>query len=241
LSIFNVGQYVCRVCGYNLIGFFPYRCPFCGALRENFITAEECSQNYKIIKFKVNNKIERLNSFPSLGLEHAAYSIKIDNRVIWIDCPSTFKKDLEPMDKILFTHHHFLGASNLYRAYYTAFTWINKNDSEHMIALRHPFDKKFEEDFILNGIEGFYIDGHTPGFTFYIFEKVLFICDYLIPRNNSFIFNPYGPSASTIEGATKLQKIIENRDLNTVCGYNYILDYPGWKNQFELLLNGVKN
>jgi hydroxyacylglutathione hydrolase len=110
-----------------------------------------------------------------------------------------------------------------------------------MIALRHPFDKKFEEDFILNGIEGFHINGHTLGFTFYIFEKVLFICDYLIPRNNRFIFNPYGPSASTIEGATKLQKIIENRDLNIVCGYKYILDYPGWKNQFELLLNGGKN
>ncbi len=241
MSIFNAKQYVCKVCGYNLIGYYPNRCPFCGALRENFISSEECSQNYKIIKFKVNNKIERLNSFPSLGLEHAAYSIEIDNKLIWIDCPSTFKANLERMDKILFTHHHFLGASNLYREYYTAFVWIHIRDSEHHIAKKHPFDKKFENNFNIDGIEAFHIDGHTPGFTFYIFEDVLFVCDYLIPRNDSFIFNPYGPSENTIEGAKKLKKIIENCSFNKVCGFNYVLDFPIWKEKFDLLLNSRKN
>ena len=220
-----------------MIGFYPDRCPFCGATNENFITAEECSQNYKIVSYKVNNKIKRLNSFPSLGLEHAAYSIEFDNKIIWIDCPSTFRADLERMDKILFTHHHFLGASNLYREYYTTFVWIHLKDSEHKIAKRHPFDKKFEDNFNLNRIEAFHINGHTPGFTFYIFEDVLFVCDYLIPRNDKFIFNPYGPSKDTMEGAIKLKKIIETRKLTIVCGYNYVLDFSYWKEKFHLLFS----
>ena len=241
MSIYNIKQYVCKVCGFNMIGNPPTHCPFCGASWENFITAEECSQRYKVESYKVNDKVNRLNSVPILGLEHAAYSIEIDNARIWIDCPSTFNADLDRMDKILFTHHHFLGASNLYRGYFTVFTWIHMKDSQHSIAKNHPFDKKFEEDFIINGIEGYHIDGHTPGFTFYIFEEVLFICDYLIPRNNSFIFNPYGPSANTIDGAKKLKKLIKNRKLTIVCGYNYVMNYHNWKNQFESLLSGLKS
>jgi len=108
LSIFKVEQYVCKVCGFNIIGYHPDRCPFCGATSENFITTEDCSKKYEVVSYKVSNKIKRLNSVPSLGLEHAAYSIKIDSSIIWIDCPSTFKADLDRMNKIIFTHHHFL-------------------------------------------------------------------------------------------------------------------------------------
>lgn len=235
MSIFTIQQYVCKVCGFNMIGNPPIHCPFCGASWENFITAEECSRKYKVISYEVNNKVNRLNSVPGLGLEHAAYSIEIGNSRIWIDCPSTFSADLDRMDKILFTHHHFLGASNLYRKYYTAFIWIHIRDSEHIIAKNHPFDKKFKNNFNIDGIEAFHIDGHTPGFTFYIFEDVLFVCDYLIPRNDSFIFNPYGPSKNTIEGAKKLKKIIEANEITIVCGYNYVLDFNSWKEKFDLL------
>ncbi|UCC18495.1 MAG: MBL fold metallo-hydrolase [Promethearchaeota archaeon] len=230
-------QYVCIKCGYNMIGHYFQFCPFCGASNANFITAEECSQRYKIVSSKVNNKVLRLSSYPSLGLEHSAYSIKIDNTIIWIDCPSTFTKDLEPMDKILFTHHHFLGASNLYRGYYTTFIWIHKNDSEHLLSKKHPFDKKFTQDFKLNGIEAFHIDGHTPGFTFYIFEKVLFICDYLIQLDEIFILNPYGPGFFTIEGAEKLNEIIQLKEIDTVCGFNYVMNYQNWEKKFLGLLS----
>jgi rubrerythrin len=40
-------QYVCPVCGFNMIGFHPDHCPFCGAAKKHFITAEECSARYK--------------------------------------------------------------------------------------------------------------------------------------------------------------------------------------------------
>lgn len=235
LSIFEIEQYVCKVCGFNMIGYHPDHCPFCGAPSDNFITAKECSQSYEVVSTKVNNKVERLNSFPSLGLEHAAYSIEIDGKRIWIDCPSTFRADLERMDKILFTHHHFLGASNLYREYYTAFVWIHMRDSKHNIAKNHPFDNKFENNFNINGIESFHINGHTPGFTFYIFEDILFVCDYLIPRKDSFIFNPYGPAIATREASENLKAILEKRKLSIVCGYNYVLNFPYWKEKFDLL------
>ena len=230
-------QYVCKRCGYNIIGYYPEFCPFCGASNDNFITAEECSQNYRIVSLKVNDNVYRLNSFPNLGLEHAAYCIKIDGKYIWIDCPSTFSKNLEPMDKILFTHHHFLGASNLYREYYTAFVWIHKEDSTNFLALRHSFDKKFKEDFKLLEIEAFHINGHTQGFTFYIYEGVLFICDYVVLNDNQFILNPYGSQRLTIEGARKLKDLIEKRDIETVCGVNYVMKFDKWYSEFTKLLN----
>lgn len=229
-------QFVCKKCGYNMIGQYFQFCPFCGSSNENFITAEECSHDYNVVSSRITDKVFRLYSHPSLGLEHFAYSIQIDNKRIWIDCPSTFSKDLEPMDKILFTHHHFLGASNLYRGYYTAFIWIHKSDAEHLISSKHSFDKKFTQDFNLSGIEAFHIGGHTQGFTLYIFENILFICDYLIPLEQSFILNPYGSLQNTMEGAKRINKIVEKRELEIVCGFNYVSDFHIWKNHLEKLL-----
>ncbi|MFX1567645.1 MAG: MBL fold metallo-hydrolase [Promethearchaeota archaeon] len=229
-------QLVCKKCGYNMIGQYLQFCPFCGSSYENFITAEECSNNYVIISTRITDKVLRLNSYPPLGLEHSAYSIETDNKRIWIDCPSTFSKDLEPMDKILFTHHHFLGASNLYRGYYTAFIWIHKNDAEHPISSKHPFDKKFTQNFNLSGIEATHIGGHTQGFTIYTFEGILFICDYLILLDQGFILNPYGSIQYTREGAKKINNFVEKRDITLVCGFNYVSDYHVWKKQLDKLL-----
>ncbi|MFX1310877.1 MAG: MBL fold metallo-hydrolase [Promethearchaeota archaeon] len=220
-----------------MVNFYPKSCPFCGASNDNFISAEEGSRNYEILSTEVNEKVIRLTSSPNIGLEHSAYCITVEGKNIWIDCPSIFSKDLEPMDKIIFTHNHFLGASNLYRSYYTAFIWIQKADSEHFIASNYPFDKKFEQNFKLMGIEAFHIDGHTPGFTFYIFEKTLFICDYLVLRDQRFILNPYGPIQPTMGGAMKLRDLIKNRELDEVCGVNYVMDYPKWKKRFLKLMN----
>jgi hydroxyacylglutathione hydrolase len=69
-------QYVCLVCGFNIIGFHPDRCPFCGAGKERFITVEECSARYKVVATPVSEKVMRLNSHPPLGIEHAAYRIE---------------------------------------------------------------------------------------------------------------------------------------------------------------------
>jgi len=237
MSIFKTEQYVCKVCGFNIIGHHPQNCPFCGASQDNFITAEECFQDYKIVKTKVSENVFRLNSFPSLGLEHSAYCIKANSQVIWIDCPSTFSENIERMDKILFTHHHFLGASNIYRGYFTSFVWIHQNDSENSLANRHSFDKRFFDDFNLSGIEAYHINGHTKGFTIYIFENILFICDYVFVSGDLMRFNPYGNTQNTKLGGLKLSKIIESKDLVKVCGYNYLIDYSDWKKKWDMLIN----
>jgi hypothetical protein len=228
-------QYVCLVCGFNMVGYHPDKCPFCNASREKFITSDECSASYRVKGFAVNKKVTRLNSVPSLGLEHSAYRIETNNKTYWIDCPSSFDNRLKPMDIIIFTHHHFLGASNLYREYFSSRVCIHKLDSAHKICQAFTFDETFLENFTENGIEAFHIDGHTPGFTFYIFEDTLFVCDYVFIKEGNMVYNPFGPEKDTREGGRKLKNIIENRNINMVCGFNYVIDYADWKVLFNNL------
>lgn len=57
--------------------------------------------------------------------------------------------------------------------------WIHKKDSNNYIANKYDFDNLFEVRFNLDGIEAYHIDGHTQGFTIYIFQNNLFLCDYV--------------------------------------------------------------
>jgi glyoxylase-like metal-dependent hydrolase (beta-lactamase superfamily II) len=226
-------QYVCLVCGFNMVGFHPDTCPFCGARKERFITSEECSARYQVVATPVNEKVTRLNSQPALGFEHAAYRIETGDSACWIDCPSSFNASLPRVDTILFTHHHFLGASNLYREHFAAKVIIHQADSRHEICRPFTFDDPFEQDFTHHGIEAFHVDGHTPGFTFYIFEETLFICDYVFLDGDGMKLNPFGPADRTIEGSRRIRELLDGRQLTTVCGYNYVIDYLEWRRRFE--------
>lgn len=228
-------QYVCLVCGFNMVGYHPEKCPFCGASKKKFITSEECSDRFTVKGFTVNEKVTRLNSVPSLGLEHSAYRIETTKNSYWIDCPSSFDNRVTPMDIITFTHHHFLGASNQYRGHFSSQVRIHKLDSVHDICQAFTFDKTFQENFREDGIEAFPIDGHTPGFTFYLFDDTLFVCDYVFMQNSEMLYNPFGPEKETREGGAKLKGIIRNRDIKTVCGYNYVVDAVEWRKKFDKL------
>ncbi|MEJ2276615.1 MAG: MBL fold metallo-hydrolase [Candidatus Lokiarchaeota archaeon] len=203
MKIFEKEQYVCEVCGFNIIGYYPSRCPFCGASNENFITAKECSEKYIVIE----------------------------------KCPSTFNSKVKPMDFLLFTHHHFIAAANLYKEYFGAEMLIHINDSRNYIADKYEFEQKFEFDFTLHNIDAYHIDGHTSGFTMYIYEKTLFICDYVFVGGSFYKFNPYGPYERTREGSKKLLNIISNKNIEYVCGYDYSLDYGNWFEKFKKLIN----
>lgn len=226
-------QYVCLVCGYNMVGFHPDACPFCGADQERFITAKQCSERFHVGATPVNEKVTRLNSEPALGLEHAAYRIETGGSACWIDCPSCYDTSLAPVGKILFTHHHFLGASNLYREHFGAEVGIHEDDAHHQISRPFIFDQEFTQDFTQDGIEAFPVDGHTPGFTFYIFEDTLFICDYVFTDDEGMKLNPFGPADQTIAGSRRIRDILTGRRLATVCGYNYVMDFADWWRRFE--------
>ncbi len=228
-------QYVCTICGFNMVGYHPEHCPFCGAPKKAFLTSEECSGKFRVEKKAVNEKVLRLNSVPKLGLEHSAYRIETGRKSFWIDCPSCFDKDLPPVDVIQFTHHHFLGASNQYRLLFSSRVLIHKLDSEHRLSRAFTFDGLFEEGFADDGIEAFHVDGHTPGFTFYIFEDILFICDYVHIYRDEMIFNPFGPKHETRKGGMKIRKILKERDIRTVCGFNYVKSYSYWIEKFDAL------
>jgi len=76
---------------------------------------------------------------PKLGLEHTAYRILIDNKTYWIDCPSCFDQSLPPMDVIMFTHFHFLEASNQFREHFSSSVRINDADSDRIIKALKRF------------------------------------------------------------------------------------------------------
>ncbi len=41
-------QYVCTICGFNMIGDYPEYSPVCGAPNTVFLTSEECSNKYSV-------------------------------------------------------------------------------------------------------------------------------------------------------------------------------------------------
>ena len=172
---------------------------------------------------------------PRVGYEHAAYRIETGSKVFWIDCPSCFDNRLEPVDIITFTHHHFLGASSLYQAHFLCTVQINQLDEKHPLANHYTFDHTFQRDFADVGLTAFHIGGHTPGFTIYIYDHALFICDYVFSKRDSMEFNPYGPQHETRNKAQRIWEIAESNYINVVCGYHYVENYREWRDKFIFL------
>ncbi|MDJ0702705.1 MAG: hypothetical protein QNJ46_05440 [Leptolyngbyaceae cyanobacterium MO_188.B28] len=230
-------QWVCTVCGYNMIGEMPDVCPFCGARHDTFLTWDETEQTYRVTPHRVNDYVTQLISAPHLGFEHAAYRIETDDgAAVWIDCPSAFNRDLPPVEAIYFTHKDFMGASNQYRQLWNATVHLNANDAKHPLVQRFPVDKKTDGDFTDHGIEAFHIGGHTPGFTIYLYKQVLFICDYAFPPGPDMRLNPFGPQKATRQGASRILDIVSERSLETVCGYNFTTDFQSWLENFKRLV-----
>ena len=230
-------QHVCITCGYNMIGECPDRCPFCGAGREAIVSSEECSRRYAVEGAPVTDRITRLNSVPKLGIEHAAYRIETGTKVYWIDCLSSYDRNLPRADVISFTHPDFLGASNQYRERFGAEMWIHTLDSEHPLARPVPFDRRFDGDFSGDGITAHHINGHSPGITVYLFDDALLVCDLVFTHTEEMQFNPYGDAARTREAGVKLGRLLQGRSIRHVCGYNYVASYEDWKPRFDELLS----
>lgn len=230
-------QYVCTVCGYNMVERFPKQCPFCGASRENFLTAAEVSSNYRVMETEITETVSMLRSQPALGFEHAAYRIATDNGVFWVDCPSTFDPSLDPVDRIYYTHHHFLGAGNIYQKHFKAGLAIDHRDAGHDLCLGYRFDHLIREDFSLDGLQAVHIDGHTPGFTIYRHGDVLLLCDYVFFNSERAKFNPYGPVKPTRLGGARIYRLLQEWGIRLVCGYDYAAGIDTWQDRFEELLS----
>lgn len=229
-------QWVCVQCGYNMIGTMPEVCPFCGARHNRFLTWQEAEKAFRVTAFPVDEEVTQLLAVPKLGYEHAAYRVATGQHPVWIDAPSAFNRDLPPVARILFTHRHFMGASNQYRCIWGSELWLHQLDAGHPLAVPFAVDKQFADNFSEYGIEAHHIGGHTPGFTLYIYRDVLFICDYVLLENNALSFNPFGPPDETAARAFLIHEIVSVRPLKTVCGYNYVMDFATWLPMFERLL-----
>ena len=232
-------QYICLECGYNMVGYYPDVCPFCGTRNHNFISISEAEKKFKVKKKHITKEIIQLNSYPSLGYEHSSFTFEADGKKIWIDCPSSYDKSAPKSDIILFTHNHFLGCSNLYSEFHSSQIFIHKLDSEHELCKNFSFDKTFDQNFKIGNLEIYHIGGHTPGFSFYIYRNTIFICDYVFLKKDQLEFNPFGNQEETLKGAIRMQKILDSNtnELDLVCAYNYVSEYKDWKKKFDTLLS----
>jgi hydroxyacylglutathione hydrolase len=230
-------QWVCQTCGYNMIGEMPDVCPFCGAHHDKFLSWDEAEKIYRVISHRINGYVMQLLSVPRLGFEHAAYRVETKDGAVWIDCPSAFNRNLEPVEAIYFTHKDFMGASNQYRQLWGAKVYLHALDAQLPIAQPFPVDRPFEGDFTEHGVEAFHIGGHSPGFTLYIYEKVLFICDYAFPPGSKMRLNPFGSQVETRRRAARIWEVIADRSLDTVCGYNFVTEFAPWRENFKQLLD----
>jgi hypothetical protein len=227
-----IRQWVCIPCGYNMIGEMPDVCPFCGARHDRFVSWDVAETTYRVTPVRVTDRVTQLRSVPRLGIEHAAYRIETADRAVWIDCPSAFNRDLAPVCDIYFTHKDFLGASNQYRALWNARVHLHKAETSHPLVAAFPVDDAFEGDFTENGIEAVHIGGHTPGWTAYLFEDVLFACDYAFPPGERMRLNPFGDQAATCDHGDRLLDLVDARKPAIVAGYNYIADAADWRRDF---------
>jgi len=231
----RIEQYVCQACGYNMVGYHPDFCPFCGATNDKFLPADDNSALHHVEGTQVNAYVTRCTTVPKLGYEHAAYRVVADGAIFLVDCPSTFDRSLLRMDTIIFTHPHFLGACNQYRELYPARIAIHEADVRNDLCRGFTFDDIFLGSYCDCGLHAIHLGGHTPGFTCYFFRDVLFICDYVIKEQGGMILNPYGPCNATREGLAKLLGQIPDYPVSTVCGIDYVIDYPSWEVQVRPL------
>ena len=234
-------QWVCVTCGYNMIGEMRDVCPFCGARHDKFVAWDEAERIYRVTPTPVTGRVTQLMSVPRLGIEHAAYRVETDAGTVWIDCPSAFNRDLDPVTAIYFTHKDFMGACNQYREAWDAKVHIHAADADHPLARPFPVDGRLAGDFEADGLEGFHIGGHTPGFTVYVFGAVLFACDYAFPPGPGMRLNPYGDKAETRARGHRLRALMDARatTLTTVCGYNYVAEFGDWRRDFERALDAA--
>jgi glyoxylase-like metal-dependent hydrolase (beta-lactamase superfamily II) len=233
---FGVKQRVCTVCGYNTIGKRPDQCPFCGANPEKLMDSKRTQRLYKLKSIPVNEQVSQLRCSPVLGLDHAAYRIETDSGSVLIDCPAIFCADVEPVQAILFTHKDFIGAANEYRKAWDCDVCLHIADAELSEVSRHSVNQSFTENFDRCGVHAIHIGGHSPGFTVYVWQDILFICDYAYPGGPGMKLNPHGPREATREGAGRLADVIADHELSTVCGYNYIADFGSWQHEFLKLV-----
>ncbi len=51
------------------------------------------------------------------------------------------------------------------------------------------------------------------------------------------MFNPFGPISRTVEGEFRIRELLLGRDINKVCGVDYVVDFNEWLEEFDKLVD----
>ena len=225
---------ICPGCGQHLFDEEPDRCPLCGTPSNRFMTAEETEQHYRVATSRVTAQVQRLIVGPKLGI--ACYRVESGQDSVWIDCPAVFDRDIERVDAILFTHRDFMGACNRYREVWGTEVYLNEFDTGHRFARGHFVDHKVRGDFKRGALESYHLGGHSDGFTIYTHNDVLFVCDYVLVEGAGMKLTPFGHKRAIREGAHRILELTAGRNLETVCGYNFVTEFLPWRDALSRLL-----
>ena len=115
--------------------------------------------------------------------------------------------------------------------------YLNELDTGHRFARGHFVDHKMRGDFNRGSLEGYHLGGHSDGFTMYICNDVLFVCDYVLVEGTDMKLTPFGDKKAIREGACRILELTAGRDLQTVCGYNFVTEFLPWREALSRLVN----
>lgn len=223
---------VCGGCGFNPPQQIPAHCLLCGTPKDRFVSEAYVNERCTLKETRVNHRVTRLKA-EALGV--SVYRIETPHRSVLIDCLPTFNPDIPAVDAILFTHRDFMGASDRYHQHWGSEVYLHEAEHQHPLACHHQVTQPFSNDFEYHGINAFVLGGHTPGFTAYIYQDVLFVCDLVVGSAEDMRFNPFGNREKIRLAAQRLKHLLRRRTVRTVCGFNYVTDFDQWMSYFKKL------
>ena len=110
-----------------------------------------------------------------------------------------------------------MGASKQYRELWGSEVHLHGLDVRHPLARNHPVDIAFQGDFKRGSLEAYHIAVHTPGFTMYIQNEVLLICDYAFPPGPEMRLNQAKGDGTIHESGQRVLEFTDSVELKKVC------------------------
>jgi glyoxylase-like metal-dependent hydrolase (beta-lactamase superfamily II) len=221
---------VCRICGWHAAqDAQPEECALCHAGPAAFVKEYELE-----VRDEAKAEIEPLDEGlwrlrNSFGWGHACYLVEKPSGPVLIDCPDVFTPELVDFLKarggvarILFCHHHFLGAGQRARQLFSAQTILHRGD-DHSKIVTATIDSWITDDAVAfdgdggEPIRGLHIGGHTPGSAFFSFKGMLFTGDAFSGWNG-----PMGWFYTDINAVRKARQLLTEipiRAIYSSCGH----------------------
>jgi glyoxylase-like metal-dependent hydrolase (beta-lactamase superfamily II) len=166
---------------------------------------------------------------PKVGWGHASYLLETAGGPVLLDCPTVltpalveFLRARGGVVRIIYTHHHFLGAGQRVRQLFGAETVLHRADAHPQIVTLTVDSWVSEEEAALDGrggepIRALLVGGHTPGSLFLGYGTRLFTGDAFSGWNG-----PLGWYYTDVEAIGRARRRLEGMEIRAIysaCGH----------------------